>query len=329
MLKVAVIGLGKMGQRHAEVWDKLENTKIVGLIGRDKSKLSPLTQKWNAAYFPDLKSLLKQEHIDVLDICLPTFLHYETIKAAIQMQEHISIICEKPLCLNVEEAKEIEELSRQKSVQVLVGHILRFDQEYSQLRIHVQERAVGEVGVVRLSRKTSYPSSWFSNHEKSNGIIMDLGIHDLDWLLWTFGDVERVMARHIIQTEERSFEYALITLRMKNGVIAHLELSWGADSLQTSAEIAGNEGLLVASSDNKEGVHIQIPNVDKRAGYLSADLACEPPIQIQLRHFRDCILEGKTPIITLNEAVQSIKIAEAAITSANLGQVIYVEERSQ
>ncbi|GAB2567363.1 Gfo/Idh/MocA family protein [Gracilibacillus alcaliphilus] len=324
MLRVAVVGLGKMGQRHADAWNRLDNTEVVALVGRDESKLSPLTSKWNAAYFPDVQSLLEKETIDVLDICLPTFLHYETITTAIQLQEGLAIVCEKPLCLTGKEAQEVEAISEQKQAKIFVGHTLRFDQEYTNLRNHVVEEAVGEVGVVRLSRKTAFPAGWFADQEKSGGIIMDLGIHDLDWLQWTFGEVERVMTRHVKKFSHYPYEYALIVLRMKSGVIAHLELSWGGDGLHTSAEIAGKGGLLVANSDNKQAIQVHKPQSSQKVGYLSADLIGEPPIVRQLRHFRDCIIGEEIPVITLHEAVQAVKVVEAAITSAQTGEVVYM-----
>lgn len=323
MLKVAVIGLGKMGQRHADAWHSLDGTELVALVGRDENKLSPLLSKWDTAYFANIQSLLEKEDIDVLDICLPSFLHYETITAAIQMQDQLAIVCEKPLCLTGEQAEEIQALSAQKQAQIFVGHTLRFDPEYSALRTRVLEGAVGEPGVVRLSRKTAFPGGWFADPTKSGGIMMDLGIHDLDWLMWTFGDVERVMARHITKS---AFEYALITVRMKSGVLAHIELSWGADRLQSAVEVAGKEGLLVASNENKEAIKVHQFNASSGKGYLSADLIGESPIVRQLKHFRDCIQEGITPVISLHDAVQSVKVVEAAITSAQLGQAIHMGE---
>ncbi|PWU69360.1 hypothetical protein DLJ74_05095 [Gracilibacillus dipsosauri] len=326
MVKVAIIGVGKMGQRHLENWLQISNIDVVGIVGRDLDKLKRLAETYNTTSYLDIRSLLEDQKVEIVDICLPTFLHYEAMKEVIGTDEKVSIVCEKPLCLNEDEAKAILQLSKEKDIQILVGHTLRFDPEYAFLRQQIKQGVVGEVGVVRLSRKTSFPGRWFRDNDKSGGILLDLGIHDLDWLLWTFGDVERVLARHIKQKDDREFDYALIILRMKNGVIVHLELSWGESSLKSSFEIAGKEGLLVGNSDSKEPIQIATKQPNQSSDYLPKELVTESAIYKQLSHFKDCIVNGASPIISIEEAVKAVELAQATIFSARNGVPVYLAE---
>lgn len=326
MLKVAIVGLGKMGQRHAHAWKKIADTEIVGIVGRNEAKLQLQAEHLETNYYTEISQLLKEQKVDVIDICLSTFLHYETIKAIADIDENIAIICEKPLCLDEQEADKILQLRKEKGVNIFVGHTLRFDPEYMALHEQVSQGAAGKVGVVRMERKTVAPGGWFKDYHKSGGILMDLGIHDLDWLLWTFGPCERVMARTIKQSVDLDFDYALVTIRMKNGVIAHLELSWGADQLQSSVEIAGTEGMLVTNSRENNPIQIHTKEVDLSKNYLPADFIGESPVMAQLKHFKNCITHGEKPRITVEEAIQAVKLARATIHSIQQKNVIYMEE---
>lgn len=326
MLRVGIIGLGKMGQRHAAAWRNIAGTKLVGIVGRNESKIQMQAEHLETNPYTDIAQLLKEQEVDVIDICLPTFLHYETIKAVADIDENIAIICEKPVCLTEQEANSILQLIKNRGVKIFVGHTLRFDPEYTALHEQIKQGAAGEIGVVRMERKTAAPGGWFKDKDKSGGIVMDLGIHDLDWLLWTFGSCERVMAREIKQSEEAEIQHALITLRMKNGVIAHLELSWGADQLQSSAEIAGKEGLLVTDSRENNPIRIHTREKSESTSYLSDDNIGETPVMTQLKHFKQCILHDEKPEITIEEAIQAVKLARAAIYSSQQENVVFVEE---
>ncbi|MDC3418034.1 Gfo/Idh/MocA family protein [Aquibacillus salsiterrae] len=330
MLKVVVVGLGKIGQRHLDNWEQIDGCEIVGLVSRNQYQLDRFGKKYQAKTGFELKGLLNRIDADVVDICLPTYLHFTNVKAAAEAK--VNIICEKPLALHVKEAREMIHICQQNQVQLYVGQTLRFFPAYAEAHNQVKNGAIGNPGVVRLSRGTAYPgekSSWYGDASKSGGVILDLGVHDFDWLIWTFGDVERVMARHIQKRldSENEWEYSLVTLRMANGTIAHVELSWAKQGLETSFEIAGDKGMLVNSS--KETVPIQLMNRSETsaASYLPNNQLEESPFLKQLSHFKDC-LEGKTePIVTAKDSAKAIEVAEAAILSASLGQPVNLVEK--
>jgi predicted dehydrogenase len=330
MLRIAVIGLGKMGQRHLEAWSCLDKCEVVGLVGRDTNKLHTLGSDFNAKVFTSLKDLFNQVEVDVVDICLPTYLHYPYVKQVAEAGKHV--ICEKPLGMNGEESRAILDICEQQNVQLYVGQTLRFDAEYVHAHNQVKHGVIGNPGVVRLSRGTAYPygkDSWYEDDSKSGGILLDLGIHDFDWLIWTFGDVERVMAQHVKRELEdgRKLSYALVTLKMKHGTIAHVELSWAKTRLETSFEIAGKNGLIVSNSMENQPIRFTNWETSTKPTYLSNNIVEDSPILRQLEHFKGCILEGNIPIVTAEEAIQAVEVAEAAIQSAATGQPVNLVER--
>ncbi len=120
----------------------------------------------------------------------------------------------------------------QKEVSLYVGHVVRFFPEYQKAKQAIDEGAIGQVGVVRTTRGGSYPvatEDWYANTDRSGGLVLDLMVHDFDFLRWCFGDAERIYAKNMAGVsgvnEERK-DYALVTIRFKNDVIAHLEGTW-------------------------------------------------------------------------------------------------------
>jgi len=330
VLKVAVIGLGKMGQRHLENWSQLDDIQIAGLVGSDQKILTSLSSKYNTQGFSRLEDLFAGVEVDVVDICLPTFLHYQFVREAALANKHV--ICEKPIGRTVSEAQAIIDICQKQNVQLYIGHTLRFDPEYANAHDQVMKGVIGNPGVVRLSRGTATPvgkKSWYADPEKSGGMILDLGIHDIDWLLWTFGSVQRVMAKHIKRElpNGKNLEYALVTLRMVDGTIAHLELSWAKKRLETSFELAGKNGMITSNSVDSQPIVVIKEDESLEPTYLSNNLVGDSPILRQLRHFKDCIVEGFSPIVTAEDALKAVEVAEAAIQSAATSKPVTIVER--
>ncbi|WP_164667822.1 Gfo/Idh/MocA family protein [Virgibacillus doumboii] len=312
MLKVVVIGTGSMGETHLNAWSDMSDVEIVAIFGRKLVKTNQLAQKYNCKAASSFEEIIETEDFNLVDICLPTFLHKEFVKKAAFAKK--DIICEKPLGLNVRECMEMKDLCEANNVRLFPAHVLRFFPEYRQIHDQLREGTIGRPTLAHLSRGGPYPASpdsWYSNPDYSGGVILDLIIHDIDWLLWTFGKVKQVSAVRINQTlHNQPLEYALVTLRFENDMIATINASWGHfKEFGTSVEITGDEGIVALNnradvSNKVEGVTLPDFEEDKN------------PYQIQLEHFKDCIVSGKEPDITLNEAIEAVKICETAINSA-------------
>lgn len=328
MLKVAVVGLGKMGQRHLEKWLQMDDCKVVGLVSSDQDKLAKLGKEGTNT-FSTLEALLKDTEADVVDICLPTYLHYESIKKTAESGRHI--ICEKPLAMNEKEATSIIAVCEENNVQLYVGQTLRFSPEYMNAHQQVKAGAIGKPGVVRLARGTAYPggkNAWYADPAKSGGVILDLGIHDIDWLLWTFGDVERVTAKHIKRSSKdgKQIEYALLILRLQDGTLAHIELSWAKEKTEASFELCGDQGMIENDSETSQPVKVTSKETLADPHTVLFNEFEASSVFKQLCHFRDCLLKGATPAITLAEVLKAIKVADAASQSVITGQPVYLNE---
>src|SRR4051812_44184684 len=125
MFHVLVIGAGTMGGVHAEAYAAMDNVKLVGIVDIQKEKVDTLAKKLNTkAYgsYEEAMELLQQ--VDIVDVCLPTYLHKTYVCKAAYSGKHV--ICEKPLARNLEDAREMIDTCKQNNVKLFVGHVLRF-----------------------------------------------------------------------------------------------------------------------------------------------------------------------------------------------------------
>ncbi|MDR0140110.1 Gfo/Idh/MocA family oxidoreductase [Metabacillus idriensis] len=327
MRRVAVVGTGTMGTLHLEAWKKVSRCEVVAVIGRTEQNLIQMTEQFDVKGFKDLPRALEQISIDIVDVCVPTHLHEEVIEIAAQAGK--AIICEKPLAADTKTAKRIVDLCVKYDAPLYVGHVLRFSPDYKAARQQVLNGAIGNHGVMRLSRVGPYPKGrddWYRDESKSGGVLLDLGIHDFDWLHWTFGDVERVMAKRI---KRENLEYALVTLRFVSGAIAHLTLSWGITKFSTSFELAGSEGMITYKSSEREPVEVELFNeIDSKQERVAVPsyLVERTPLENQLQHFADCLENKKSAVVTAADAVKAIELVEAALESVKIGQPILLKK---
>ncbi|MBW8348248.1 Gfo/Idh/MocA family oxidoreductase [Bacillus sp. IITD106] len=316
-MKVAVVGSGKLGQRHLASWTKIEGIEIVGVIARNQERLNKVASEYATKAFNSIEELVANTDVDVIDICTPTHTHASLVMEAANHKKHV--ICEKPLALSSEEADDIIKVCAENNVQLLVGQTLRFFPEYVNARVQVKNGAIGNPGVMRLSRGVPHPAeeSWYTDGSKSGGLFMDLGVHDLDWVLWTFGDVERVMAKRV---KRSGLEYGFINLKMTDGTIAHVELSWAETKFKASFELTGDKGMITYNHDDSNPLTVQFRSEDHVQ--LPRNMMEKDPFQRQLEHFVECISGETQPIVTAADALKVIKVVEAAIKSADKGQPV-------
>ncbi|WP_299092851.1 Gfo/Idh/MocA family oxidoreductase [uncultured Metabacillus sp.] len=326
-MKIGVVGTGTMGKLHLEAWSKMKTVKIGGIAGRNHRVVEQLSETYKTNGYTDYEGLLKSD-VDVIDICLPTYLHSEFIRKAAKSGKHI--ICEKPLALDGKECKELYDVCKTYNVQLLVGHTLRFYPEYQHAREQVKNGAIGNPGVVRLSRGGPYPKgrdAWYMDEAKSGGVLLDLGIHDFDWLRWTFGEVERVMAKQMKRESEDGtpIEHAFVTLRMQSGTIVHLELSWAKKAFESSFEITGDKGMLTYNNLDSNPIKLSLSEDHSQNSFgvaVPESIGKRSPLQQQLQHFRECLISGEKTIISDEDVIKAVEVARAAIESARIGQPV-------
>lgn len=318
-MHVALLGAGMMGQTHAQAYARMSRAKVAWVFDKDAERAERLANFLGAKATTRIEDVLEDQEVKAVDICLPTDLHRAFTEQAAAAGKHV--FCEKPISISIEDAKAMVEACEKAGVTLMVGHVLRFFPEYDAARDAVAGGRLGDPKVIRATRASAFPTwgsdNWFADESRSGGPIVDLIIHDIDWIRWTFGEVQRVYAK-------RTERYALVTLRLESGAICHVEGSWAhpqGSPFTTKLEIAGMGGLYMANNQSIVPLHIHRTEDGKYVHEADNPLPADP-YQLELEHFYDCIETGRQPLTHGREAIRTLEVCLAANESARTGKVV-------
>jgi len=207
MLKAATIGFGGIAQNaHVPSLVELEKKGVARLVAACDINPEQFSKKLeinlggtevtveNYNSYTDLEEMLAKEEIDIIIICLPTFLH---AKYTIDMLNRgYNVLCEKPMARNFEDCKAMIKAAETSKGKLMIGQCLRFSDEYLFLKKAIDNNTFGKVKSALFHRLSEPPmwawENWFMNHERSGGCLMDMHIHDLDIARFLFGEPKAV-----------------------------------------------------------------------------------------------------------------------------------------
>lgn len=186
MLKVALVGVGGISGAHIPAWEERRDAELVALCD---IRAEQMEKYKNKHCYTDFDEMLKNEEIDILDICLPTYLHAEfAIKA---MNMGINVICEKPVSLNAADVARVYSTAKSNNVKFMVAQVLRFWPEYSIIKEIYDTGKYGRLLSGHMDRLGVRPKwswdGWMMDENRSGLVPFDLHIHDLDFIVYAFG----------------------------------------------------------------------------------------------------------------------------------------------
>jgi predicted dehydrogenase len=312
-----------MGSWHAARWRALP-VELAGFYDSDRERAVTLSAAYGGQAFASIEALLAGS--DIVDICTPPTEHAAAVLAAAQAGRHV--VCEKPIARHLADARALIAACEAAGVRLFVAHVVRFFPEFARAKEVVDSGALGRLGVVRSVRGGAPPghSGWFADVVQSGGVILDVALHDIDYMRWLCGDVVRVFARGLT-FRGLAVDHALITLRFANGAIGHIESSWAfpAGNFRTFVELAGTDGLLLHDSDDARPLSVQY---HAGAAPTSATAASDPapldddPYFRELQHFLSALDSGAAFLVTPHDALAALRVALAALESLRTGRPV-------
>lgn len=321
-MRVGLVGAGFMGGVHLSAYANIPEVEVVGVADASIENAARAAQTAGARPYASYDELIAAEDVEVVDVCLPTAFHRDVAVRAAGEGRHV--ILEKPIARTNEDAREILDAFSAEGPRLFVGHVVRFFPEYVAIKEKVEAGDLGTVGVVRTSRRSPLLlgwNDWYADWRASGGVLLDLVIHDFDFLRWTLGEVERVYARGILGREYNRLDYALVTLRFRGGAIAHVEGHWGYPGpFNYSIEVAGSRALLTANST--EPAALELIRTPDAPGEVPGLAAGKSPYEAELAHFIRCIATGAESIVEGRDAYEALRISLAATESVLTGRPV-------
>jgi UDP-N-acetylglucosamine 3-dehydrogenase len=321
-MRVGVIGAGFIGAIHLGAYANMPEVEVVGVADVLPETAAAGAALVGARAYSSYEDLILTEDVEVVDVCLPTAYHRDLALRAARAGKHV--ILEKPIARTLEDAEAILEAFSGMENRLFVGHVVRFFPEYVKIKEMLDAGELGTVGVARTSRRSPFLTGWndwYADWRMSGGVLLDLVIHDFDFLRWTLGEVERVYAQGVLGREYNRLDYALVTLRFAGGAIAHVEGQWGYPGpFNYSIEVAGSRALVAA--DSTESPSVQLLGGAASSGESPDVLTGKSPFQSELEHFIECITTGAEPIVEPRDAYEALRVGLAATQSVLTGEPV-------
>jgi len=326
-MKVAVLGCGTMGRTHIENFAKMPDVDLVAIFDADEASVNQVAEQYQTTAYMSFDDMMNEKKPDIVSICLPTHFHKEYVFKVADKGSHI--ICEKPIAPSIEDGIDMVKYCENKGVRLFIGHVVRFFPNYVDIAKKVKAGVIGDVGVIHTKRVGSNPAqvrSWYKDF--SGGVILDLMIHDIDFLCGIMNEVTSVYALNKV---EQGHDYALVTLRFSNGAIANLEAYWGYPGpFTTAVEIAGTEGVIRYNSNESISIKVlkALNKTDDQESQVAVPQspALHNPYYYELKHFIECIKNDEDPLISVEDALLAVNIALSAKKSAETGLPVKISK---
>lgn len=328
MMNVGIIGLGYMAATHLKAYEKVNGARVAaicnpsgrhldgnfsdvfGNVGSDETLQLDMSK---VKAFRDYDEMLADPELQMIDICSPTLVHPEQAIKALEAGKHV--LLEKPVARTSEDARRIVEAAGKVNTFLMPAMCLRFWPEWQFLKEAIADERFGKVLAVRF-RRVAQPPGWGKNHfhdgAKSGGALLDLHIHDVDFVNYCFGRPKSVFATGY-QKFSGAIDHVVAQYEVDGGAIVHAEGSWAMSpgfgfnmsytanferaTIDYDVARAPDEMLKVFEED-KEAQVIKASPVD---GYVG-----------EIQHLVDAIESGRPPSrVTAVDGLTSIEICEA------------------
>jgi predicted dehydrogenase len=339
MIKVGMIGMGGMGWFHVSKLCQMPNVQIVALADITPERLeathavqiniagdSKPVDLSAVARYTDGSRLIAEADVDVVDICLPTYLHSLYAIEALQHGKHV--LCEKPMSLTLGEAQAMIDVSRQSNRLLMIAQCIRFWPEYRFLRDCVRDGRYGKLLSLNMSRTGGRPAwswtNWFLDPTRSGGPLQDLHIHDVDFVNYLLGKPDQLYCSARKTAVTGTYDVAHTVFSYTDGPQVHIHAGWSYTQVP-----------FVAIYD----AWFEYGFIRYDGRFTPAVLVYENPLKVEskpaefdattdayyneIAYFLDCVAHDMNPGECPPESARdSLSLIRDAITSAESGQAI-------
>jgi UDP-N-acetylglucosamine 3-dehydrogenase len=309
-LGVAVIGTGFWGKNHARIYKELNETELLAVCDIDAERAKTVAKQFDVTPYTNTGKMLKRKDIEAVSICTwSTSLAKEAVKA-LKAGKHVLV--EKPMAANVKQAEKLLETADKEHLHIMVGFLMRFIPGLQHIKKAIETKTLGEIVCATAKRVSQWPE-----RIGDVGVVKDTAIHDIDIMRHIFNeDPTAVYAKAGSMMHKKFEDYAQIMLTFEGGKSAFIESNWLTPYKTRILIVTGSKGIMKLDYITQE-LTIEDVKETKQPRY-----AWQEPLKIELQHFANCILKNEKPLITGEDGLKALKIAEAALKSSAMGKVI-------
>jgi len=339
MIRVGIIGLGFMGKTHFDIYKEMKGVKVtavadidpkkragefpaVGNLGNEESTIIPLK---GIEVYEDADKTIKEADIDMIDICLPTYMHVEHVLKALKSGRHV--FCEKPLGIDGVSSRRVVRAARNAKGLFMTGLCLRFWPEYEFLKTAVDTKRYGKVVSASFRRVSPAPTwswdNWLLDENRSGSAALDLHIHDTDFIIFLLGKPTHV--RSVGQSRvSKGIDHITTHYMYKKNVMVVAEGAWlyhPSYPFSMSFSVACEHATIDYDSRMGDGLTVHLDNGSSEKPKLTQ----KSGHQRELEYFTKCIKQGTVPtVVTPKDAAIAVEVVQAELKSCEMGKTVKV-----
>jgi predicted dehydrogenase len=339
MLRVAIIGMGFMGKMHFRCWQAIPEAQLVAVCDIEPGRLAnPAGTAGNIAgaeqpldfsglrLFNDAREMFASVALDAVSITLPTYLHAEYTRMA--LQAGVNVLCEKPMALGQGECQQMVAAAKESGKLLQIGHCIRFWPEYACTKQLIDSGQYGKVLAATFQRLSATPGwawqNWLMDEAKSGGALLDMHIHDADFVQYAFGLPQSVFCQGA-KGPGGAYDHVVSSYVYPDGKVVTAEGGWvmaPGFGFQMSFHIVLEGATIVFDSSRSPafkvcpaGGEVFTPAVEAGDGY-----SCE------IRHFANALLGRPVPaVLTPEQSADSIRLVMAEKQSTLTGELVMTQ----
>ena len=299
-LRVGVIGVGYLGQFHAEKYARMNDVELVGVVDIEKKRAEIVAEKVNAKPYTDYKSLFG--NVDAVSIAAPTSVHF--VIARDFLKKNIDIMIEKPITETTEESDELIHLAETRDLIIQVGHLERFNPAIVALKDIVKKPMFIE----------SHRLSIFQGRCTDVSVVLDLMIHDIDLILNFVRSKIRAVYASGVPVVSEHVDIANARLEFENGCVANVTASRISTKNERKIRLFQRDAYVSVDFSKKEITAIQqtgsvdsglIPGMDvKQMSFETGDA-----LENELKSFINAVIHREPPEVTAQMGRDALEIA--------------------
>lgn len=335
MLKIGIIGAGRIGKVHLEsISYHVKNATVTAMAD---PFMNEETEKLIRSYgvskvTKNYKDILNDKDIDAVLVCSSTDTHAAISIEAINAGKHV--FCEKPVDHSIEKIQAVADaLKEHPDIKFQVGFNRRFDHNFAAIRKAYDDGKIGEAHILKITSRDPEPPNP-AYIKVSGGIFLDMTIHDFDMACFlTDSDVEELYVNSAVLVdpaigEQGDVDTAIITMKMANGALAVIDNSRkAAYGYDQRAELFGSKGMVATSNDtvssavisNADGVTGEKPLFFFLERYMGS-------FSEEMRQFTEAVINDTEVPVGIHAGLQSVKIGLAARKSVEEHRPVKISE---
>ena len=339
-LQAGIVGMGKMGLLHSGILNSLPKVRVKAIAEPEKFVTSIFRNISEIETFKDYKKMIKDSNLDFVYITTPVNLHIPI--ASFCVENKVNFFVEKPLGKNVEECEYLCNKLRNNNLTNMVGFYLRYAETFAKTKELLEKETIGKIKGIKSSVYQSQflkkPSGWrFKKEISGGGILIDLGTHLIDLLLWYFGKINSVYGKIESNFSDQVEDAASVEIKFESGLKGIMETSWNVKNYrlqETTLEIEGEKGKMKV---NEDYIDIQYNTAEKKENqHICRQLLYHGvPIDIggpeytrEDIDFVECIRNNQRSMLNVNNASRTQCVVDTIYKSSkkkNVELVKYIE----